>query len=146
MFARALRAETRSRARDDSRRVHRTSEKVQKWEKKWISVKDTSMLVFKWVPVIEDEHIQPKKSGFARAQSNVLVPTGGSIITMSSHPPELRTEEKPLSESTTNATADNQPKSEPSSNENIRLGNDAEVKEESNETLSNDAPVDLTAA
>lgn len=76
------------------------------------------MLVFKWVPVIEDEHIQPKKSGFARAQSNVLVPTGGSIITMSSHPPELRTEEKPLSESTTNTTADNQPKSEPSSNEN----------------------------
>ncbi|KAM3181905.1 hypothetical protein ACTXT7_013443 [Hymenolepis weldensis] len=143
MFARALRAETRSRARDDSRRVHRTSEKVQKWEKKWISVKDTSMLVFKWVPVIEDEHMQPKKSGFARAQSNVLAPTGGSIITMSSHPPELRTEEKPLSESTTNTTADIQPKSEPSSDEN---SNDAEVKEESNETLSSDAPVDLTAA
>ena len=61
-------------------------------EKKWVSVKDTSMLIYKWVPVTEDEQSQPKKSGFARAQANVLVPTGGSIITMSSHPPELRTE------------------------------------------------------
>ncbi|VDO07291.1 unnamed protein product [Rodentolepis nana] len=143
MFARALRAETRSRARADSRRVHRTSEKVQKWEKKWMSIKDTSMLVYKWVPVIEDDHPQPKKSGFARAQSNVLAPTGGSIITMSSHPPELRTEEKPLSDSAISTAADNQPKPDQSPDENT---NDAEVKEESNDPISNDAPVDLTAA
>nr|CDS32521.2 protein tumorous imaginal discs [Hymenolepis microstoma] len=107
-----------------------------------MTIKDTSMLVYKWVPVIEDEHTQPKKSGFARAQSNVLAPTGGSIITMSSHPPELRTEEKPLSESTISTTADNQPKSEQSLDESI---NDAEVKEESSDAISNDTPVDLTA-
>ena len=81
-------------------------------EKKWVSVKDTSMLVYKWVPVSEDEHTQPKKSGFARAQANVLAPTGGSIITMSSHPPELRTENSTTTESTN--SSDRAPKVEAS--------------------------------
>ncbi len=57
-----------------------------------MSVKDTSMMIFKWVPVAEDEQVAPKKTGFNRAQANVLAPTGGSILTMSSRPPELRTE------------------------------------------------------
>nr|CDS17352.1 B cell CLL:lymphoma 7 protein family member A [Echinococcus granulosus] len=136
MFARALRAETRSRARDDNRRVHKSSEKVQRWEKKWVPVKDTSMLIYKWVPVAEDEHAQPKKSGFVRAQANVLPPTGGSIITMSSRPPELRTEDPPPNEN----ISDRMPKVETSS----ETSNDADVKDVSG-GLAADVPVDLTS-
>ncbi|KAL5964755.1 B-cell CLL/lymphoma 7 protein family member A [Taenia solium] len=137
MFARALRAETRSRARDDNRRVHKSTEKVQRWEKKWVPVKDTSMLIYKWVPVAEDEHAQPKKSGFVRAQANVLAPTGGSIITMSSCPPELRTVDSTPIEGT---PSDRIPKVETSS----EISNDADVKG-ANGGLVIDAPVDLTS-
>ncbi|KAL5110194.1 B-cell CLL/lymphoma 7 protein family member A [Taenia crassiceps] len=117
----ALRAETRSRARDDTRRVHKSTEKVQRWEKKWVPVKDTSMLIYKWVPVAEDEHAQPKKSGFVRAQANVLAPTGGSIITMSSCPPELRTVDSTPIEG---APSDRMPKMEASS----EISNNTDVK------------------
>lgn len=70
------------------------------------------MLIYKWVPVVEDEHAQPKKSGFIRAQANVLAPTGGSIITMSSCPPELRTVDSTPTEGT---SSDRIPKVEASS-------------------------------
>ncbi|RNA13987.1 B-cell CLL lymphoma 7 family member A [Brachionus plicatilis] len=52
---RALRSETRARAKDDIKRVMNAIEKVRKWEKKWISINDTSLRLYKWVPVLHAE-------------------------------------------------------------------------------------------
>lgn len=78
------------------------------------------MLIYKWVPIVEDEHTQPKRSGFARAQTNILAPTGGSIITMSSRNLELRTEVKAPSE---NATTGEVRRVEQSNESCMYLGN-----------------------
>ena len=50
--ARALRSETRAKAKDDIKRVMNAIEKVRKWEKRWISINDTTLKLYKWVPVI----------------------------------------------------------------------------------------------
>lgn len=52
---RALRSETRARAKDDIKRVMNAIEKVRKWEKRWISINDTSLRLYKWVPVLNSE-------------------------------------------------------------------------------------------
>ncbi|KAI6215835.1 hypothetical protein M3Y94_00431300 [Aphelenchoides besseyi] len=50
-YPRSARAETRNRAKDELKRVINAVDRVRKWEKRWILLKDSSIYVYKWVPI-----------------------------------------------------------------------------------------------
>ncbi|XP_066988719.1 B-cell CLL/lymphoma 7 protein family member A [Macrobrachium rosenbergii] len=67
MMSRSLRAETRSRGKEDSKRPMQSLDKVRRWEKKWITIHDTTMKIYKWVPIADE---RKKKSGNSSNKEN----------------------------------------------------------------------------
>lgn len=59
MSSRSGRAETRQSRKEDIKRVMHNVEKVRHWEKKWITINETTMKVFKWMPVNQIKKAQP---------------------------------------------------------------------------------------
>ncbi|GAB1867658.1 B-cell CLL/lymphoma 7 protein family member B [Camponotus japonicus] len=72
MMSRSVRAETRSRAKDDIKRVMQVVDKVRHWEKKWVTIGETTMKIYKWVPIStldqkkKNKTVSDKENGLPR--------------------------------------------------------------------------------
>lgn len=67
---RALRSETRARAKDDIKRVMHAIEKVRKWERRWISVNETTLKLYKWVPIMNSSTSQDDQNSNPETVNN----------------------------------------------------------------------------
>lgn len=64
MLSRSARAETRQSRKEDIKRVMHSVDKVRHWEKRWITLPDTTMKQFKWMAVsqlIKKKEEQPRQ-------------------------------------------------------------------------------------
>ncbi|XP_017055178.2 LOW QUALITY PROTEIN: B-cell CLL/lymphoma 7 protein family member A [Drosophila ficusphila] len=74
-MSRSVRAETRSRAKDDIKRVMQAVDKVRHWEKKWVTISDTTMKIYKWVPIASASEKKSKLEASPGSAANRRPPT-----------------------------------------------------------------------
>ncbi|XP_043482327.1 B-cell CLL/lymphoma 7 protein family member B [Leptopilina heterotoma] len=82
MMSRSVRAETRSRAKDDVKRVMQVVDKVRHWEKKWVTIGETTMKIYKWVPI---STLEQKKKGKTVADKENGLPRKGGLDSSNSN-------------------------------------------------------------
>ena len=67
---RALRSETRAKAKDEIKRVKNAIKQVKKWEKRLVTINDSTLQLYKWIPISYDTTSAENNQMFTLKEQN----------------------------------------------------------------------------